>query len=51
MWGILNMSRIAKNSIKIDNDINCKFENGSFSAKGKLGEMTLLVDPSYSYGC
>ena len=33
------MSRIAKNSIKIDKDIQCNFENGIFSAKGKLGEM------------
>ena len=42
------MSRIAKNSVKIDNDISCKFENGHFSAKGKLGEMNLLVDPLYT---
>ncbi len=42
------MSRIAKNSVKIDNEITCKFENGSFSAKGKLGEMTLNVDPLYT---
>ena len=32
------MSRIAKNSIKVDKEINCKFENGHFFAKGKLGE-------------
>ena len=41
------MSRIAKNSIKIDNDITCSFENGNFNAKGKLGEMSMLVDPLY----
>ena len=39
------MSRIAKNSIKIDKDISCKFENGNFFAKGKLGEMNFLVNP------
>jgi len=41
------MSRIAKNSIKIDQDISCKFESGNFHAKGKLGEMNLFIDPSY----
>ena len=38
------MSRIAKNSIYIYENITCKFENGSFYAKGKLGEMSLEVD-------
>jgi len=38
------MSRIAKNSINISHNITCKFENGSFYAKGKLGEMSLEVD-------
>ena len=38
------MSRIAKNSINISENISCKFENGSFHAKGKLGEMSLEVD-------
>ena len=42
------MSRIAKNSVKIDKDISCKFENGNFFAKGKLGEMKLSVDPLYT---
>ena len=42
------MSRIAKNSIKIDKDILCSFENGNFNAKGKLGEMNLSVDPLYT---
>ena len=39
------MSRIAKNSIKINKDILCSFQNGNFNAKGKLGEMDLAVDP------
>ena len=38
------MSRIAKNSINISENIKCKFENGSFYAKGKLGEMSLEVN-------
>ena len=42
------MSRIAKNSIKIDKDILCTFQNGNFNAKGKLGEMNLNVDPLYT---
>jgi ribosomal protein L6P/L9E len=42
------MSRIAKNSIKIDKDILCSFQNGNFNAKGKLGEMNLSVDPLYT---
>ena len=41
------MSRIAKNSIKIDPEISCKFESGNFFAKGKLGEMNLSIDPLY----
>ena len=42
------MSRIAKNSIKIDKDILCSFQNGNFNAKGKLGEMFLSIDPLYT---
>jgi large subunit ribosomal protein L6 len=42
------MSRIAKNSIKIDKEISCKFEDGVFVAKGKLGEMNLNIDPLYT---
>ncbi len=38
------MSRIAKNSINISESVTCKFEDGSFYAKGKLGEMSLAVD-------
>ncbi len=42
------MSRIAKNSIKINQDVSCKFESGNFYAKGKLGEMNLQIDPLYT---
>ena len=42
------MSRIAKNSIKLDQDISCTFESGNFFAKGKLGEMSLKVNPLYT---
>ena len=42
------MSRIAKNSIKINQEISCKFEAGNFFAKGKLGEMNLSIDPLYT---
>ena len=42
------MSRIAKNSIKIDNYITCSFEIGNFNAKGKLGEMKLNVNVNFS---
>ena len=44
------MSRIAKNSIIISNDVICKFENGSFHAKGKLGEMSLKVNDLFNVG-
>tara|TARA_Y100001970_G_scaffold64618_1_gene82701 strand:- start:8226 stop:8759 length:534 start_codon:yes stop_codon:yes gene_type:complete len=42
------MSRIAKNSIKIENGTSCKFESGNFFAKGKHGEMNMLIDPLYT---
>ena len=42
------MSRIAKNSIKINNDINCNFNDGIFLAKGKLGEMKLSVNDNFT---
>ena len=38
------MSRIAKNSIIISDNVTCKYENGNFYAKGKLGEMTLSIN-------
>ena len=41
------MSRIAKNSIKLNKDTNCNFENGIFLAKGKLGEMKVNVNSNY----
>ena len=41
------MSRIAKNPIKISKDIECSFNQGVFYAKGKLGEMKILVNPNY----
>ena len=42
------MSRIAKNSINISENVTCKFENGSFHAKGKLGEMSLEVNQLFT---
>ncbi len=41
------MSRIAKNSIRINKDTNCNFENGVFLAKGKLGEMKLNISSNF----
>ncbi len=41
------MSRIAKNPIKISKDIECAFSDGTFSAKGKLGEMKIAVNSNY----
>ncbi len=41
------MSRIAKNTIKILNGTSCNFENGFFTAKGKLGEMTLSIKSNF----
>ena len=38
------MSRIAKNPIKISNDVTCSFNQGVFSAKGKLGELKIIVN-------
>ena len=42
------MSRIAKNPIKISSDIQCAFNNGIFSAKGKMGEMEINVNSNYT---
>ena len=42
------MSRIAKNTIKINPDIACSFDNGNFTAKGKLGEMKIKILPIFS---
>ena len=41
------MSRIAKNVIKINDEISCNFEDGVFVAKGKLGEMRLSIKPNF----
>ncbi len=41
------MSRIAKNSIKINNEINCIFKDGTFTAKGKLGEMQTKINSNF----
>ena len=42
------MSRIAKNPIKISKDVQCTFANGLFSAKGKLGEMSIAVNSNFN---
>ena len=42
------MSRIAKNSVKIPKETSCKFENGILNAKGKLGEMSININSSYT---
>ena len=42
------MSRIAKNSIKINKDINCNFDQGIFLAKGRLGEMQITINSNLS---
>jgi len=42
------MSKIAKNSIKIPTDTECKFENSIFFAKGKLGEMSMNVNSLFN---
>ncbi len=42
------MSRIAKNSIKISQDINCNFEDGIFLAKGKNGEMKININSNFT---
>ena len=41
------MSRIAKNPIKISKEVDCSFENGIFSAKGKLGHLEINVNSNY----
>ena len=42
------MSRIAKNPIKISNDVECAFIDGIFSAKGKLGQMEITVNSNFT---
>ena len=41
------MSRIAKNPIKITKDTECSFNNGVFSAKGKLGQMEIKINSNF----
>ena len=41
------MSRIAKNPIKISNEVECTFNEGIFSAKGKLGSLQISVNPNF----
>ena len=41
------MSRIAKNPIKISKDVECTFQDGIFSAKGKLGHMQISVNSNF----
>ena len=42
------MSRIAKNPIKISKDVECSYNEGIFSAKGKLGQMQISVNSNYN---
>ena len=42
------MSRIAKNPIKISNEVECVFKEGLFFAKGKLGEMRVEINSNYT---
>ena len=41
------MSRIAKNPIKISDKVQCSFENGVFTAKGKLGQINVNVNSNF----
>ena len=42
------MSRIAKNPIKISKEVECKFNEGIFYAKGKLGHLQINVNSKFS---
>ena len=42
------MSRVAKNPIKISNEVQCTFKDGVFSAKGKLGQLDILINSNYN---
>ncbi len=42
------MSRIAKNPIKLSKDVQCSFNNGIFSAKGKLGQIEISVNSKFN---
>tara|TARA_B100000989_G_scaffold272417_1_gene229827 strand:+ start:5774 stop:6304 length:531 start_codon:yes stop_codon:yes gene_type:complete len=41
------MSRLAKNAIKITNEVECSFKEGVFSAKGKLGKMDVKINSNF----
>ena len=42
------MSRIARNPIKITKDIECSFNEGIFSVKGKLGKIEIPVNSNFN---
>ena len=42
------MSRIAKNPIKITKDIECSFNAGIFSVKGKLGKIEIPINSNFN---
>ena len=42
------MSRIAKNHIKKSKDVECTFNEGIFSAKGKLGHAQIAVNSKFN---
>ena len=42
------MSRIAKNPIRISKDVECSFKDGTFSAKGKLGQIQVPVNSNFN---
>tara|TARA_B100000965_G_scaffold365680_1_gene350352 strand:+ start:686 stop:1216 length:531 start_codon:yes stop_codon:yes gene_type:complete len=42
------MSRIAKNPIKISKDIECSFNEGIFSVKGKLGKIEIAINSNFN---
>ena len=41
------MSRIAKNPIKISDSVECSFQEGIFSAKGKLGKIDTPINSNF----
>ncbi len=42
------MSRVAQNPIRISKDIECTFNEGVFSAKGKLGNLQIPINSKFS---
>ena len=42
------MSKLAKNSIKFSKDTSCSYNNGVLVAKGKLGELSLSLNSSFT---